>query len=392
MPRCGPNEPALSTVRLTASAFHCTAGFRMFRPALPFALAIIPALLLSGAPARAEIKNFRDFVAACDNARDCVAYGLGTDAVGAYLKIERGGAPDATPKIIIVADLPNASTFTLAFDDPALNAALPTGPHAGPANDENNARVTVDKPEAVAALLEALRKAKMLRVTRQDPPGAPKSDPVESELSMAGAVAALLWIDERQQRLGTTTALVRRGDKPASAVPAPPALPAVVAAKINTAPLTQEVPKALDPKHSAKMRKLCGADEDDAEFSEASRLDGKRVLYSYVCRSLSGAYNFTHVFLVAPEDAPQSARAPDFIVPPELKNEEKKPIMINPGFDTETATLSTFAKGRGPGDCGTEAGWTWDGKAFRVTLYRSMPYCRGVTLDDWPVLYRAARR
>jgi hypothetical protein len=95
---------------------------------------------------------------------------------------------------------------------------------------------------------------------------------------------------------------------------------------------------------------------------------------------------------VAPEDAPQSARAPDFIVPPEIKNEEKKPIMINPGFDTETATLSTFAKGRGPGDCGTEAGWTWDGKAFRVTLYRSMPYCRGVTLDDWPVLYRAARK
>ena len=213
----------------------------MSRPALPFAAAAVSVLVL-GMPARAELKNFRDFVAACDNTRDCVAFGLGADVVGAYLKIERGGAPDAAPQISFVVDLPSASSFTLAFDDPALNAALPRGPHAGPAKDENNARVTVGEPAAVVTLLDALRKAKTLRVTRKDPPGGTASDPAESELSMAGAVAAMLWIDEQQRRLGTTTALIRRGDKPSASVPQPPVLPVVVAAKFNTAPLDSSAP------------------------------------------------------------------------------------------------------------------------------------------------------
>lgn len=46
-------------------------------------------------------------------------------------------------------------------------------------------------------------------------------------LSTAGAAAALLYMDERQYRVGTISALVRRGPKPAAAVPRPPALPVV---------------------------------------------------------------------------------------------------------------------------------------------------------------------
>lgn len=360
----------------------------MFRPALALASAVIPALLWLGAPARAEVKTFRDFVAACDNARDCVAYGLGADIVGAYLKIERGGTPDATPKITFAVDLPSASSFTLAFDDPALNAALPKGPFSGPAKDENNARVTVSEPAAVAALLDALRKAKTLRVTRKDPPGGTASDPVGSELSMAGAVAALLWIDEQQKRLGTTTALIRRSDKPASTVPAPPALPVVAAAKANPAPLEKHLPKAIE----AKRLTLCGDGEDEAKFDEAKRLSGTQILYSFNCPSLSGAYNHAYAYLVAPEDAPQAARTPDFILPPEQKRNDKDIILVNADFDATTATLTTFSKGRGIGDCGTETEWIWDGKAFRVVSYRNMPYCRGVSLDDWPALYRATRK
>jgi hypothetical protein len=368
----------------------------MPHPGLSFAASVIGATaaawLLSNATAGAETKSFRDFLAACDNARQCVVYGLPTAAYGAYLKIERGAAPNATPKATLTVEFLAANAFTLAFDDPVLHAVLPSGPFVRASKDEESKHIVIDKPDAVAAMLDAVRKAKSLRVTRQDPPGVEPSDPVETEISMNGAAAALLWVDEQQKRLDTQTAFVRRGGKPASAVPTAPALPVIAAPKINTASLAAQAPTALDPKSSAEVRKLCGDTEDDAEFSEASRLNGKLVLYAYVCRSMSGAYNQAYKFLVAPEDAPQHARAPTFIAPSELKSEDNNDVAMNASFDAKTATLTTFAKGRGPGDCGIETGWTWDGKAFRVSRYRSMPTCRGVPPDDWPTVYWATTK
>ena len=57
-----------------------------------------------------------------------------------------------------------------------------------------------------------------------------------------------------------------------------------------------------------------------------------------------------------------------------------------------TRILGSFAKGRGLGDCGDEAQWIWDGRAFQILSMRVMPVCRGVPGDDWPVLYQATVR
>ena len=67
-------------------------------------------------------------------------------------------------------------------------------------------------------------------------------------------------------------------------------------------------------------------------------------------------------------------------------------VTTNPVFDPKTMTLSTFSKGRGIGDCGSREEWVWDGKAFRLALLKIMPHCKGIPLDDWPVLYRAERK
>lgn len=359
--------------------------------AVSFASVATAVLLASHAPAQAEAKSFRDFLAACDNAHECVVYGVPTAAYGAYVKIERGGAPDAAAKATITVEYLAANAFTLAFNDPALNDALPAGPFNRASKDEESKQIVIDRPEAVAALINVARRAKSLRITRQDPPGVDPSDPVETEISMNGAVDALRWVDQRQGRSNTQSAFIRRYSGPIIVVPVldAPALPAIATPKINTAALATDVPKALDPKNNARTRKLCGAKQDDAEFSEAARLDGKLVLYSYLCRSMSGAYNQAYKFLVASEDAPQNAREPRFIVPPELSKEEKNAFAMNAAFDAQTATLTTFAKGRGVGDCGIDARWIWDGQAFRIRQYRSMPTCRGVQPDDWPTIYRA---
>jgi hypothetical protein len=51
--------------------------------------------VLSALPATAQVRQFRDWLAACDNARACVAYGLREDTTDRYLRIVRGAEPDA---------------------------------------------------------------------------------------------------------------------------------------------------------------------------------------------------------------------------------------------------------------------------------------------------------
>lgn len=94
-------------------------------------------------------------------------------------------------------------------------------------------------------------------------------------------------------------------------------------------------------------------------------------------------------------DAPgKPVRVAEFRLPPELATKARDAIEtnINAGFDEETQTLSMFNKGRGLGDCGSQSEWVWDGQAFRLILYKSMPECHGVPEADWATLYRAARK
>jgi Protein of unknown function (DUF1176) len=56
--------------------------------------------------------------------------------------------------------------------------------------------------------------------------------------------------------------------------------------------------------------------------------------------------------------------------------------------------MSLFAlrKDVGPGDCGEQWSWAFDGETFRLLEYRANPVCRGVLYDNWPLLYRAERQ
>lgn len=65
---------------------------------------------------------------------------------------------------------------------------------------------------------------------------------------------------------------------------------------------------------------------------------------------------------------------------------------MNLDCDPSSRILTSFAKGRGLGDCCDETQWVWDGKAFRVLLSRVMGECRGVPFDDWPTLFQGEVR
>ncbi len=348
---------------------------------------LLAGVFLSAASAAGDIKQFRDWTVACDNLRACNAFGFDTELSGhSYIRLERAGDTDAGLRITIVVEAQKGVKFTLGFDDPGL-AGLPTGPVSGePAGDDDDVqRLTIAEPQAVAAALASLRKAKTIAIARIDPPGGQPSDPVNSEISLSGLAAALLWIDDQQKRVGTVTALVGRGDKPAAAVPALPAPPVVVAAKRGTGAVPKKAPAAV----LAKARAAC-EDKTLSEPDDVARLGANDVMYSFVCRELSGAYNFVNALVI---DSPgRSPRLAEFKFPREYGATEKDYSPINAGFDAETQTLSTFNKGRGIGDCGFASDWVWDGQSFRLILSKSMPDCHGVPEDEWPTVWRAQRK
>ncbi len=362
---------------------------------LPFLAAL--ASLAAGIQAQAsDFRDFRDWHAACDNQRTCSAYGFDAQAsIGNYLRIERGGGPDSRAKISLTVDLAPGAKVRLRFDDPAL-PGLPQGDLSGAEGEGHELRRIVLSDLAPAdGLIAGLRKAKTIVVTRIDPPGAKNpSDPQQSEISLSGAVAALLWIDERQKRLDTQTALIRKGDRPASAVPPPPAAPAVAAARTRGIAI-EDRPAAI----AAKGRTACGEEDDaddQAELQEAFALGGGKVMYMVHCRGNSGAYNMHYAFLIAPAGKPGAAVAATFDWPVKVgdtaRDAGSERTVTNPEFFADNLTLRTFSKGRGIGDCGTEETWVWTGAAFRLVELRMMVHCKGVPADDWPVLYRATRK
>jgi hypothetical protein len=360
-------------------------------PPMRFASALVAATLLV-TPAAASSGDFRDFWAACDNLRNCSAYGFDTQLTGGgYIRIERGGAPSAPPKISVVTYAPEGVSFKLSFDDPAL-PGLPAAAQSGEELDVLDMRRVSFAGASVAPLIDSLRKAKEIVITRIDPPGK-KSEPPFSKISLNGAVAAMLWIDEQQQRLGTVTALVRRGDKPVSSIPAQPKAPLIVAAKgLSGAAADRKPPKRDQVALRKKAVRQCG-DGDEGELEDAIALSADTFLYPVRCPGASGAYNHAYVFLLARAGQPQSARSLSFQWP--MKSGQRKrdagdeDFLVNADFSNVDMTMRTFSKGRGIGDCGDEERWVWDGKSFQPAEVKTMPHCKGVPAEDWPTVYRA---
>ena len=49
--------------------------------------------------------------------------------------------------------------------------------------------------------------------------------------------------------------------------------------------------------------------------------------------------------------------------------------------------LSAFYKGRGLGDCGTNAQWVWRDYAYRLLRYTAQDTCEGVLAENWPAIF-----
>ncbi|MGQ3353661.1 MAG: DUF1176 domain-containing protein [Phreatobacter sp.] len=346
---------------------------------------------------RGHVRTFRDWVVGCDNARTCRAFGLTPrdSATQLAIRIDRTGAPDAAPTvtIILVQDAdpaPGTRLKIVADGGGTVEVAIGSGATV------EDGEVTLTDRAATARLLGDIRRGRSLAVTLDPVPARGETvDPV----SLDGAMAALLWMDDRQKRVGTRTALARPGDASSAAVPRPPQAPA----KRDGVPMTgpavpSPLPQAWTEAVMTAFRTIpgdgCNQEDDNAEDIEAQRLSARLVLVSVRC--WRGAYNFSRAYYILEEGERPRVRPASFPRvrealpaaedPPSNRNPDH--ILWNGELDPAGGTVFHLAKGRGMSDCGEIGEWRWDGESFQPLRLEVMPTCRGLLPPNWLTLFR----
>jgi hypothetical protein len=355
-------------------------GSVMKRAVCRLAAAMAMALSLPGPAAAADpsSKTFRDWIAGCDNLKSCTAMSLPAeiDEHIAFIRFERAAGLNVVPKLVIRVRAEKLAAPLAAELDldgtpfPAPGRKLP----ATIAYDEN-AAIGLSAADS-EALIAATRKATKLTVTI-----AGKS----LDLSLSGSVAALLWIDEQQGRLGTTSALIRKG--PGETSPAAPALPVIVAKGTAAPAIPDKSAKALTTALRKQLKRLdpdlCEDAPADVDTDAVWPLAGGARLVGLFCSR--GAYNVSTGFWIVQGTDVAKARKALF------SQFDGKPdnMLVNADYDPASGQVSFYNKGRGIGDCGASGNYAWTGSGFAMTAFSEMGECKGITADDWITLFRS---
>jgi hypothetical protein len=312
------------------------------------------AFLAAAAVQPAPLKTFQDWTVGCDNGRACHAVALvpehwPDDAL--TMSVRRGPGPTDSPVLAIEIGSDSNPAWLSADGRRLAVRLLGTEGLTGIAPADNQ------------AMIAALRSAASIEVRSADGKSLGK-------VSLKGASAALLYMDEQQRRTGTATALARPGRRPPGSV-SPPPVPVVAAPPVSRArPLTLSAAalRALRQKHGCAIGEVGGPDE-----AESAALTAGETLLLLACGS--GAYNVSYVPFIVRRGG--RAELAPFDHRPGWWAEEGKPMLINAAWDGERGLLTSFSKGRGLGDCGTTSDYAWDGRAFRLVEQAEMGECRG---------------
>ncbi|WP_322022428.1 DUF1176 domain-containing protein [Burkholderia sp. BCC1977] len=377
----------------------------MFRH-LPLAVAVtlLTASLSAAArdPAQHSVaRDFKNWSVVCDNTNRCVADGGNDDIddtrTSLVVRLTRDAGPDARPSLDIFAsaplDLRTARADGQPFD--AVPAEWHAVAKAGNEDDDVYPfRLRTSDPATVDAWLTLSHNARM--VSFGDPAAAQTP-----RVSLSGLNAALLLIDDTQGRIGTVTALLRKGTRPASSVPAAPALPPAPVPAPRVADLTpaeqRPLVDAVFDRFSGNVKR-CAADagdemsaQDRRKTATATAISTTDAIVSIPCQT-SSAYNHTDLWYRVHRTAPYAPTPLDFgehasagLDPASFANQ-----LTEASYDPVHAMLSSLDRVRGAGDCGSSASWVFDGRRFVLNDVAMHGTCNGLFQDQWPRLYRTA--
>ena len=327
------------------------------------------AFTLPGQPVGAQTatpdtpRTFTHWVAACDNGWMCQATSLmgGGDEEGlanVAAIIDWPSAPDARPTLRLV-QFPSTDPDRIAG---AVQLVANTGQTVA-------ARVTMraDQPSDAITLtpeIYALLRA-ATTLSLHDQHGAEVGF-----VQLRGLNAALLYIEERQHRVNSVTALVRRGPMPVARITRAPAYPSIRRATPTSAP-------ARSPNEAQISRWLAAnaCSEQAPAALNSARLDSVHSLALMLCST--GAYQPSYIAYLGTEGrgAVRWAPAPFDYTAPGVPG--TRPMLGAAEYDADSGILSDSVRYRGVGDCGATSHYVWDGRRFRLTLRTEMRECGG---------------
>ncbi len=307
-------------------------------------------------PAPGMQKTFGDWTVGCDNALRCTLGSL----------LPEGGFPSTGDESTITLNLTRepgpAGAVSVRIETRNDETAQARPPASFAVDDTPFAlRDTTHLAEAMAngtALTIRDKGGKML-----------------ATLSLKGAAAALRYMDAQQGRVGSTDAIVAKG-LGASTAPHPP-LPviAAIAPSGAAATLTRSQIARMRTQAKCDLASFPAGAGPDIVAPDVHALGGGKTLVILPCST--GAYNLTGALfvidgakIIAPStDAPSGFE--------ETGADSRTPVhsVVNGTF--ENGVLTSYAKGRGLGDCGVHQAFVWDGTRFRLSEQSEMGECRG---------------
>jgi hypothetical protein len=319
------------------------------------------------APRPGPIKTFGDWEVACDNVHRCEMTSLTpeqemVDGTGGEVSLSIVRQPGPAGSFTIEVGVPDSEKgeVSVRVDDQVIGGG-----------DARDGTMTL-RGDVAAQIVTAMingHKASLTDIGGAD----------IGRLSLAGSAAALRFIDSEQGRAGGVTAAVAKGPKPASTISGALPLPQVpsVMASGKPAPVTPALRKAMLSASS------CDADDSNTKDAlSAWALGGGKTLMLLPCGA--GAYNFSSVAFVVEGGKPVLAR---FDSPAGFGEDRSNTMLVNADWDAKKAQLTSYAKGRGLGDCGSSETYVWDGTRFRLIEATQMGECRGSI--NWLTIWRA---
>ncbi|MGO4581037.1 DUF1176 domain-containing protein [Cupriavidus sp. 2TAF22] len=371
----------------------------------PLALHAILAAAADPAAYRPFFKDYKDWTLACDNGKRCYAdhYGDGATVPTLLVRLWRDAGPDGRTTLQIDSRTPIAFD-ELRLDDRPFNSTSTAWTSSAAISDDDghySYRLRTRDSATIAAWVSAARNAQTMSF------GEPANDYVP-EVSLAGLSAALLAMDDAQGRLGTVTALLRRGGAPAGAVPNAPSLPRIPAPAKPVPALSKAEQRKLIRAASSRFAddvRACAHNHGDediraarARANSAVALTANEALVALACQ-VDSAYNHTQLWYRVERKAPYVGRSMDFskiaasreldtISRPEGFTGRSNELLESDYIPLRSELWSLF-RVRGLGDCGILTRWIFDGARFHLTEIRGQGVCNGLWSEWWPTLYRS---
>jgi hypothetical protein len=319
-------------------------------------------------PKPGELKSFEDWAVGCDNARQCTAVSLMEMESGENqltVAITRGGGRKDAARLRIanIEDRKSGDLSLVADGTVVIGSASLKG---------QDAPFELDLPTEAIAKLKAAKTVELRDAAGVSLGGA----------SLRGVVASLLYMDDRQGRAKSETALIAVGQRPAASLTAPPPIPVIPTKFRPNGPHFKLSTKDIA---SLQARTSCDAEPGVSDGHEAYHLSGSTWLALVPCGS--GAYNFMSVPVLVNRSIGRRMKIATFDFAPGFTEVGGPPMLVNADWDSATGQLSSYAKGRGLGDCGSAETYTWDGSKFRLLSKIAMEECRGVI--DWIPVWQA---